>query len=113
MRRSVARRAQRQRLALEKHRAFIRLFRARQNAHQCGLARAVLSDEHIHLPAVRAEGDAIERDIARIALGDVARLQNDLRGGLIRLDSCDTPRGEPRAFHGEPPCAAQSLAIGL
>ena len=85
MRRSIARRAQRDRPALEKQRAFIRLFRARQNAHQRGLARAVLSDEHIHLPAVRAEGDAIERDIARIALGDVARFQNDFCGGLIRL----------------------------
>src|ERR1700759_358389 len=86
---------------IEDQLAFIRLFDACENPHQCGLSSAILTDQYIDLVLIYAVGDLVERNRAGISSDDAARLQNDFIAGLGHAGSV-LPARAPRTASFQP-----------
>ena len=90
-------------LAVDTDRAGIGLVEPEDHVHQRRLARAVLAEQAVHLASAQVEVDPVVGEQAGEALGDGARLEDEVVG--------PTSRGGPgfRARHGwVRPCHAKT-----
>ena len=73
----LLRRVDRQGLAVDHHVALVLRVQAVEDAHQGGLAGAVLPEERVHLAPAQVEVDVVVREHARELLRDPAQLEDD------------------------------------
>ena len=76
----VARGAERDVFSLQKDLACVGVIQAVQNVHESRLARAVLTEQRMHLASPTLQCDVVIRDDARKLLADAAHLENELLG---------------------------------
>ena len=65
-------------LALDGDVTLVRLVEAVQNAHECGLPRAILPHDGVDLPGADRQVDAIVGHDAGEALGDMPQLNKEI-----------------------------------
>ena len=99
-----ARRPQPHRASLDEDLALVRVVQPVEDVHQGGLARAVLSEERVHLPLAQVEPDVVVRDDPREPLRDVPHLEDLRTGGHVRgiisVRGAASAEHEPAYFRG-------------
>ena len=71
----IGRRLQPDRAAVDENLAGVGMLRAAQDAHQRGLAGAVLPEQHVHLAGVDRQRHVVERADSGERLGDPAHVE--------------------------------------
>ena len=87
----LARRADRDRLAVDEDLALVRAEHAVDDVHQRRLARAVLAEQRVDLAAPQREVDGVVGRQRAEALGDAAELESELRGIRMRAGGVTAP----------------------